>query len=108
MKLECGAKLYWKATQQCRRGINVKLSTWLENLDKAKLQAFLAQNSSRTVAPTVYCTSKNEQMGNVVEKTMVFIGVFGCFLSIFTIFCSFDKVLQIALLICISDEYFGT
>ena len=107
VKLECGAKIYWKATQQCRRGINVKLLIWLEDLDKTKLHAFLAQNALRTMALTVYYTRKNEQMSNVVEKATVFIGFFRCFLSIFPFF-GFEKVLHIKLLICVSDEYFGT
>ena len=56
----------------------------------------------------VYCTSKTEQTSNAIEKASVSLRSFGCVLSIFAFVCSFDKVLQMILLICISDEYFGT
>lgn len=38
----------------------------------------------------------------------MFLRSFGCSIFIFTVFCSFDKVLKILLLICTSDECFGT
>ena len=99
--IEFGAKILWKIMQWCRHGIIYKLPNSLQK--QSRSTHFWPTNCPGPWHFWVSSMSEKERIVGIVQVTKVFLRVLGCFLSICTIIsCSFDIVLEVIVLICLS------